>query len=268
MVELHHQFLRSTTATRVLTGKISTSATPPSSMIWPEGPTPLSTLPSSVGAAVAPTLPSAISTSAVFSLGPSPQLFASPTPGAVLVPPIQQQLPAGAAVGAPSLPPYPSAYWHPPHMTGRAPPGLFPPPAATSAPYPANIMSLPPFDRLRDGGSSSDDVDDSASPLEHGAPSDGGRARRRHDSRPTFRCIFPGCEKLIKGGLSKMRRHERVHSGHPWPCPVANCGQLLPNRAAFETHCRGHDGVGPRMVPVQPVPRSARGSIWPSVPLQ
>jgi len=265
MAELHHQFIRSTTATHVPTGETSTSATPSSSMIWPDGPTPLSALPASVGAAVAPTLPNATSTPAAFSLGPSPQLFASPTPGTLLVPPIQQHLPAGAASGAPSLPPYPSTYWHPQHAAG---PRLFPPPATAAPAYPPSVMSLPPFDHLRDGGSSSDDVDESASPLEHGAASDGSRARRRHDSRPTFRCIFPGCEKLIKGGLSKMRRHERVHAGHPWPCPVPNCGQLLPNRVALETHCRGHDGVGPRMVPVHPVHRPSRGPTWPSAPLQ
>lgn len=68
------------------------------------------------------------------------------------------------------------------------------------------------------------------------APRHASAPARRYDARPTLRCRAPHCQRLIKGGMSKLRRHERLHINQLIQCPYEDCTQLLRSVDAWVTH--------------------------------
>ena len=68
------------------------------------------------------------------------------------------------------------------------------------------------------------------------APRRASAPARRYDARPTLRCRSPHCQRLIKGGMSKLRRHERLHTNQLIQCPYEDCTQLLRSVDAWVAH--------------------------------
>ena len=70
-------------------------------------------------------------------------------------------------------------------------------------------------------------------------PSQGRRSRR-----PTLFCDFPGCVRQIKGGVSKLMRHKRTHTGQNFSCLVAGCHLQFTSHQAWLEHQQHADHNG------------------------